>query len=201
MAAAHLRSMGPALKKFGHQVIFVSLMRTANELYCQKELEAASDKILWLTDNGSVVEAHRKQDIATHGELIATLRQYADKINLSAVDEVMVVGSAELIRRVQQARAGLLKTHFAKDCEFVASVYGPMQCMLKGVCAQCLQWQIDPKTGQRTKAVYACSWQHQPMQVIDINNIDERLSQNRVEEILTNLWLDYLFATEQVARV
>ena len=27
-----------------------------------------------------------------------------------------------------------------------------MQCMLKAF-AQCLQWQIDPETGQRTKAV------------------------------------------------
>ncbi|WP_069471576.1 hypothetical protein [Candidatus Marithrix sp. Canyon 246] len=24
----------------------------------------------------------------------------------------------------------------------VGSIHGPMQCMLKGVCAQCLQWQL-----------------------------------------------------------
>ena len=73
-----------------------------------------------------------------------------------------------------------------------------MQCMLKGVCAQCLQWQIDPKTGLRTKAVYACSWQHQPMEKVDIHNLNERLGQNRAQEILTNLWLDYLQA-EKIA--
>lgn len=201
MAVAHLRSIGPALKKAGHRVIFVNLMRTADELHCQDELEAATDQILWLTDNGSTVVARRKQDIADHGELIISLQKYAEKMGLHAIDQVMVVGSADLIRRIQQARGGVLKDHFAKSCEFIASVYGPMQCMLKGVCAQCLQWQIDPQTGKRTKAVYACSWQHQPMQVIDSNNIDERLSQNRVEEILTNWWLDYLFATESVDRV
>lgn len=201
MAAAHLRSIGPALKQAGHRVTFVSLMRTANELYCQDELEGASDKILWLTDNGSKIKARRKQDIADHGELIESLKKYAEALELNTMTQVMVVGSADLIRRVQQARSGLWKECFAPDCEFIASVYGPMQCMLKGVCAQCLQWQIDPKTGKRTKAVYACSWQHQPMQVIDVHNIDERLSQNQVQEILTNLWLDYLLTTQTVVRV
>ncbi len=60
---------------------------------------------------------------------------------------------------------------------------------------------IDPATGKRTKAVYACSWQHQPMELIDIKNIDERLLQNRTQEILSDVWLDYLFATESIERV
>ena len=77
-----------------------------------------------------------------------------------------------------------------KDVICIASAYGPMQCMLKGVCAQCLQWQIDPKTGKRTKAVYTCSWQDQPLDIVDWSNIDERLAQNHTQEILSALWLD-----------
>ena len=41
--------------------------------------------------------------------------------------------------------------------KLIASALGGMQCLLKGVCAACLQWQIDPETGERTKAVYGCS--------------------------------------------
>jgi len=67
-----------------------------------------------------------------------------------------------------------------------------MQCMLKGVCAQCLQWQIDPSTGKRTKAVYACSWQSQPMEIVDLGNLDERLQQNQLQEKLSNLWLEHI---------
>jgi len=73
--------------------------------------------------------------------------------------------------------------------------------MLKGICAQCLQWQIDPATGQRTKAVFACSWQDQPLDIVDIDNLEERLSQNRLQEQLSNLWLDYLFAHYEIGRV
>ncbi|HKK13779.1 MAG TPA: hypothetical protein VKA14_03885, partial [Gammaproteobacteria bacterium] len=81
------------------------------------------------------------------------------------------------------------------------SISGPMQCMLKGVCSQCLQWQIDPATGERTKAVFACSWQDEPLEIVDLDNLDERLVQNRLQERLTDLWLDHLLEQGTVGRV
>jgi hypothetical protein len=89
-------------------------------------------------------------------------------------------------------RKNELKHSFNKNTQFSASTFSTMQCMLKGVCAQCLQWQIDPETGERTKAVFACSWQQQPMDMIDTANLTERLRQNRVSEILNAVWLEYL---------
>jgi hypothetical protein len=62
--------------------------------------------------------------------------------------------------------------------------------MLKGVCAQCLQWQINPETGKRTKAMFACSWQDEPIELIDFDHIDDRHEQNRMQEILGELWLE-----------
>ncbi|WP_082160426.1 FAD-dependent oxidoreductase [Candidatus Coxiella mudrowiae] len=204
LAASHLLSLGPALRKVGHRVFYVALMETANELYCQEELEAVSDVVFWLTQKGGRIKARRSQDRAAQGELISVLRRYAieqPSLPLQTIDRVYVIGSTHLLRQVQKGREGLLKEYFKPEAEFVASVYGPMQCMMKGVCAQCLQWQIDPSTGKRTKAVYACSWQHQPIELVDIKNIEERFSQNRTQEILSNLWLDYLFATEKIERV
>ena len=68
-----------------------------------------------------------------------------------------------------------LRSYLAPNCEIKASVHGPMQCMLKGICAQCIQWQLDPKTGQRTKAVFACSWQDQPIELVDWQHYTQRL--------------------------
>ncbi|KPK52372.1 MAG: hypothetical protein AMS22_09235, partial [Thiotrichales bacterium SG8_50] len=59
----------------------------------------------------------------------------------------------------------------------------------------------DPHTGQRTKAVFSCSWQDQPLDIVDLDNLDERLAQNKVQEHLTNLWLDHLLETGQVSRI
>ena len=86
-----------------------------------------------------------------------------------------------------------------QDCEFIAAAYGPMQCMLKGICAQCLQWQIDPQTGERTKAVYACSWHHQPLDSLDLQHLAQRQGEYTVLEPLHQLWLDYLQAEHDVS--
>ena len=204
LAALHLRSLGPALRKAGHHVFYVALMETANELYFREELEAVSDVILWLTKRGKIIQSRRSQDRTAQGELISVLRRYAVEMPpmpLQMIDHVYVIGSTHLLQQVQKGRNGILQEYFKPEAEFIASVYGPMQCMMKGVCAQCLQWQVDPHTGQRTKAVYACSWQHQPMELVDFKNIEERLSQNRIQEILSDLWLDYLFETEKIERV
>ncbi len=76
MAAAHLRSLGPALRKAGHRVFYVALIEKAEELYCQEELEAASDSILWVSEKDEHVDLHRPQDKAMQGELISALRNY-----------------------------------------------------------------------------------------------------------------------------
>ena len=116
-------------------------------------------------------------------------------IALEEVTSVIIVGDYKLIRKIQDARKGILKQYSPK---FTASIHGPMQCMLKGVCAQCLQWQIDPKTGERTKAVFSCSWQDQPLDIVDIDNLQERLSQNRLSEQLNNLWVEYLLKQDGI---
>jgi hypothetical protein len=68
--------------------------------------------------------------------------------------------------------------------------------MLKGVCAQCLQWQIDPETGQRTKAVFSCAQQDQPLGWVDLDNLTARQSQNRLLERLSSQWLDHVVRAE-----
>ena len=74
---------------------------------------------------------------------------------------------------------------------YTAATYGPMQCMLKGGCAQCLQWQVDPQKGRRTKAVYACSWQHQPMDLVDWSHAQARQNWHPIVKTINQLWFKY----------
>jgi len=135
------------------------------------------------------------------------LRQYAAgelgrvAIPLVQVQRVLVLGGSHLLQQIQGARQTVLRDAFSPETQFIGSVFSTMQCMLKGVCAQCLQWQIDPMTGKRTKAVFACSWHNQPLELIDIANIHDRLSQNKLQEVLNNLWLDYLFQQYPIDKV
>ena len=64
-----------------------------------------------------------------------------------------------------------------------------MQCMMKEICAQCLQLQRDPQTGTET-VVFSCNNQDQEMDRVDFPALHRRLSQNGVQEKLNKLWID-----------
>jgi len=210
-AIAYLRAVGPALRQHGNRVLFMAYLSTKEELFWQEEIEAAADAVVWITRTGEPILARRLQDIGVTADVFSAIARYARNelsrnpdgppIQLHEVDRVILTGSQSFIQAFQLAREHLLKDVFNKHPPVFASIYGPMQCMLKGVCAQCLQWQIDPQTGKRTKAVFACSWQEQPLEMVDLHNLQDRLTQNRVQEILTNLWLDHLLASQSLPNV
>jgi hypothetical protein len=66
-----------------------------------------------------------------------------------------------------------------------------MQCMMKEVCAQCLQRHVDPDTG-REEFIFSCYNQDQDLDRVDFNNLQARLRQNSVQEKLSNLWFEHL---------
>jgi hypothetical protein len=64
-----------------------------------------------------------------------------------------------------------------------------MQCMMKEICAQCLQPHVDPATG-KTTYVFSCFNQDQPLDVVDFPALRERLGQNALQEKITAQWVD-----------
>ena len=60
-----------------------------------------------------------------------------------------------------------------------------MQCMMKEVCAQCLQKHVDPETGKET-IVFSCFNQDQQLDRVDFENLRARLRQNTVQEKIPN---------------
>ncbi|MBI3545286.1 MAG: pyridine nucleotide-disulfide oxidoreductase, partial [Gammaproteobacteria bacterium] len=205
--AAHIQSTGKALRDKGNRVLFVGCFASAQDVFCQDEIEAAADAILWISETGAPIKARRAQDRSVSAPVLDAIVQYAGgqlgeiPIRLQDVTRLQVIGSNRLVRLIRDARRQELAPYLTQKPATTASINTPMQCCLKGVCSQCLQWQIDPHTGLRTKAVFSCSWQDQPLDIVDLDNLDERLAQNQVQEHLTNQWLDLLFARHKIARV
>ena len=75
-----------------------------------------------------------------------------------------------------------------------------MQCMMKEICAQCLQKHRDPETGKET-VVFSCFNQDQPLDRVDFKSLNERLKTNTVQEKLTNLWLTRMLERAQLEGV
>src|SRR5438477_13187360 len=81
--------------------------------------------------------------------------------------------------------------YLKKDHVAIGSINSPMQCMMKEICAQCLQKHTDPVTGKESW-VFSCFNQDQNLDEVDWKNLNARLRQNTVSEKLSNLWLDFL---------
>ena len=208
LCVPHIMGVGPALRAQGSRVLFFAVFDTAQDIFYQRELEQAADNIVWVTKNGAPAIPHRRHDRAVSGGIVDAIQHHGrdtkeeTAIKIQDVDRLLVIGDPCLVRTLRDARKKELQALFVKGPkEVIGSIGTPMQCMLKGICSQCLQWQIDPVTGKRTKAVFGCSWQDQPLDIVDLDNLDERLSQNRLQERLSNLWLDYLFAHDEVPHV
>jgi hypothetical protein len=94
-----------------------------------------------------------------------------------------------MMAAVGRARQGMLAQHFKPGHKAIASINSPMQCMMKEICAQCLQVHRDPSSGVES-VVFSCFNQDQDLDRVDFDNLRARLGQNGVQEKLTRLWID-----------
>ncbi len=206
--AAVMLDIGPALRAAGNRVLYVAALDSAADLDRREELEAAADQIIWCTAREPAIEPARAQDISVVAtDMVELLRRYGEDglgagtvaIELADIDRIMIMGSTGLLKGFQQAFKGVLRPYVKPELEAVGTVGSPMQCMLKGVCAQCLQWQVDPATGARTRTVFSCARQDQPLEWIDLDNLAARQAQNRLLDRLTVEWLDHVERMEKSA--
>ena len=97
-----------------------------------------------------------------------------------------------MMAAVAAARHGVLKPYLNPDHCALGSINSPMQCMMKEICAQCLQPHKLPD-GTITY-VFSCFNQDQELDRVDFAGLNERLKQNNVQEKLTARWLTHLTA-------
>lgn len=194
---AVLFSIGQAMKQKGCRVLYVAGYKSIKDRYKVQEIEAASDQILWCCDENPGFVPSRPQDISFVGNIVQGLTAYAQGqlpnplIPLGQIDRLIVIGSDKMMAAVKNARETLLAPYFKTSLITLGSINSPMQCMMKEICAQCLQRHVDPITGKE-HIVYSCVNQDQPLNHVDFDHLSQRLQQNRVQEILTKEWIQHI---------
>jgi hypothetical protein len=98
-----------------------------------------------------------------------------------------------MMAAVARARHNELQPFLDPKHLAIGSINSPMQCMMKEICAQCLQKHVDPATGKET-VVFSCTNQDQELDKVDWKNLDQRLRANSAEEKLANMWLTHVLA-------
>ena len=201
---AVLFSIGKALRAAGSQVIYFAGYRKREDVFKVKDIEEASDIVVWAVDplpGAEPIPTLRPQDKSFVGNIVEAMVAYAKgelgetPIHLDDVDHMVVIGSDRMMDAVKSARSGVLKPFIKPHHSAIGSINSPMQCMMKGVCAQCLCKHIDPETGKES-FVYSCYNQDQDLDKVDFPNLRARLRQNSVQEKLSDLWLNHLVSTQ-----
>jgi len=194
---AVLFSIAKAMREKGNRVVYFAGYKKGEDLFKREEIEAATDQVIWSTDTGATVEPQRPQDRYFRGNIVQAILSYGKGelgqplVPLSEVNRIIAIGSDKMMAAVKDARHGVLQPLLQPNHVAIASINSPMQCMMKEVCAQCLQRHVDPATGKET-IIFSCLNQDQPMDHVDFQNLAARLKQNTVQEKLSNLYLDLL---------
>lgn len=205
---AVLFSIGKALRENGNRVLYFAGYRSAQDVFKVKEIEDASDVIVWSVDKGkggTPISTTRPQDKSFVGNIVEAMVAYASgalgeiPIPLDAADRIIAIGSDRMMAAVKAARFGVLQPYLKENHVAIGSINSPMQCMMKGVCAQCMCKQTDPETGKE-RFVYTCFNQDQDLDQVDFPHLNARLRQNTTLEKVSNLWLDYLFEANPMPR-
>jgi NADPH-dependent glutamate synthase beta subunit-like oxidoreductase/NAD(P)H-flavin reductase len=191
---AVLFSIGKALRSQGSKVIYFAAYRKAQDRFKLEEIHEAADIVIWCCEE-KLIDKFRDSDFNFKGNIVQAMEAYAIgklgsvSIELAQVERIIAIGSHHMMEAIAKARKTILLSYLNKPHQAIASINSPMQCMMKEICAQCLQKHIDPVTGKEYY-IFSCTNQDQDMDSVNFEHLNSRLSQNSLQEKLTNLLVD-----------
>jgi NADPH-dependent glutamate synthase beta subunit-like oxidoreductase/NAD(P)H-flavin reductase len=195
---AVLFSIARAFKALGGRVLYFAGYRRGEDVFKREDVERSTDQVIWCTDTGATLEPKRPQDRHFRGNIVSAMHAYATgalggppAIPLREVRRIIAIGSDGMMNAVREARHGVLEPLLDPRHLAIGSINSPMQCMMKEVCAQCLQKLRDPRTGEE-RVVFTCFNQDQELDSVDFVNLRARLRANSMQEKLSSAWLDEL---------
>ena len=197
---AVLFSIGQTMRRAGCRVLYFAGYKHMMDRYKISEIEAAADVVVWCCDEEPGFTPDRPQDRTFVGNIVQAMHAYAvgalgeQDIAFQDADRIIAIGSDRMMAAVARARHDVLKPHLKPQHVAIGSINSPMQCMMKEICAQCLQTHVDRATG-KTSYVFSCFNQDQPLDRVDWAALDARLKQNSVQEKLTAEWVDHCLVT------
>jgi NADPH-dependent glutamate synthase beta subunit-like oxidoreductase/NAD(P)H-flavin reductase len=191
---AVLFSIGAAFREQGSKVLYFAGYKKVLDRYKVAEIEGAADAVIWCCDEQPGFKPTRPQDRAFVGNIVQAMDAYAQgrlgsqPIRTQDADRLIAIGSDRMMAAVARARHDVLKDHLKPRHVAIGSINSPMQCMLKEICAQCLQPHRDPQTGKRSY-LFSCFNQDQELDSVDFGALSERLKQNSLQEKITSQWI------------
>ncbi|WPY00389.1 Putative bifunctional glutamate synthase subunit beta/2-polyprenylphenol hydroxylase domain protein [Candidatus Trichorickettsia mobilis] len=169
---AVLFSVGQALRANGCNVIYIAGYKNETDRFYAEKIEEAANTVIWCCEN-DILTVNRVDDISIKGTVIDGLREYNAKKSDNIVDRIICIGSSSMMLAVRNIKNEL----FGSSCKLICSINSSMQCMMKGICGQCIQPVLDERN-----YIFACACQDQDADIVDFEVLRNRLQQNSLLE-------------------
>lgn len=211
LIATHLHSavlwdLAKAMKSQGCTIIFIVSFYDAIARYNPRLTESVANTVLWCyTKKPSPKDLekathdadpfyHRLQDILFEGSIIDAVLHYKDTLNLVLVDDIIIHGANNLNVMIKNALMNEWKDVFPQKPSCKGSINAPMQCMMKGICSQCIHFYEDSIGSGIWRMGYSCKENHQSIQNVDFDYLNCRMERNSVLEKISRLLIKNFIA-------
>ncbi len=173
LALIHLAQ---ALKEKGNTVHWVAGYRSSVDRTHVEDIENAAHKMWWYYAEAASGEQQ--------GNAIDGLHYLKNKNILPSIDWLFVMGST-LMQEAIAKELVQLKNLLNPALKIIANINIPMQCMMQGICGQCL---IVNENGSK----FCCKNQEISIQEMPFDTLQNRSKQNSLLEKISRLWLSHI---------
>ena len=160
-------------------IFFAGYRKNSYPVRLERMQKSCSKLVISISDE--VAESVRFQ-----GTVIEAIKDFFTR-NPQKIDRIFVIGNDSLMHEVARLRHENLVPEFASAKYAIVSLNSSMQCMMKGVCGQCLQKKVNEKG--EMEYFYSCASQDQNMDELDFEHLHARCRQNSLAEKLSRAWL------------
>jgi len=181
-----LTALAEAFKNNGCKVIFFAGYRKNSFVVRQEKMEKSCAELIISIDEEAPEDGRFK------GSVIDSLRNYFTQ-NPQKVDRIFAIGNDQMMHEIAKLRHENSVKSLSDAPIAITSLNAPMQCMMKGVCSQCLQKRTDEKG--EVEYFYSCSQQDQDMDKLDFQHLHNRCEQNSLSEKVSKMWISFLEKT------
>ncbi|WPX98992.1 Putative bifunctional glutamate synthase subunit beta/2-polyprenylphenol hydroxylase domain protein [Candidatus Megaera polyxenophila] len=155
------------LKDQGSKVIFFSVYNNVNDiLYIDKIKDVAEETHIFILPSNSNDNIN--------------INSFINKIKKLKTSKNAYIISYVTNRMLEEIK--VYEQQLFKDSEFVCGILAPMQCMMKGICGQCIQ-KVDNDKGY----IFSCAEQEYDIKKFNPKVMAKRLEQNSLLEKLATI--------------
>lgn len=184
-----LAAIAKIYKNNGCRVIFFAGYEKNSHIVAQEEMEQSCDQLIYAINERLAIKFSNSKHKSFQGNVIEAICDYF-KNNSEKIDRIFTIGNDKMMHEVAKLRHQNIVPQLSKAPIAITSLNAPMQCMLQGVCSQCLQKKHDDN-GQ-VQYFYSCANQDQNMDNLDFEHLHNRCQQNSLAQKISRLWIEFL---------